>query len=490
MISEEHSSLNCRAEKHTATMSETTKNSLESSLQQLKCHFTWNLLEGESSLDEFEDRVCNQTEFRSSGFKATMYNLLAYIQHHRGQNEAALEYLRQAEELIQREHADQAEIRSLVTWGNYAWVYYHMGRLSKAQAYVDKVKHVCKKFSSPYRIESPEIDCEEGWSRLKCGRKNTERAKVCFEKCLERNPKNPEFTSGLAISSYRLDKWQPPQNSIDALRQAIQLNPDNPDNQYVKALLALKLQKMNQEGEGQRLVEEAVEKAPHATDVLRAASMLYRKQNDPDNAIELLKRALEYMPNNAYLHYHIGACYRAKVHTYQNIGENVRYGEREEFQELIEQAVSYLKRADELNGNLNHVCSYLACLCAQAGQYEEAEYYFQKEFRKELTPVDKQVLHLRYGNFQRFQMKCEDKAIHHFMEGVKINQETKEKEKMKNKLQRIAKIRLSKNRADPETLHLLAFLEELNGERQPADETSERVLDSGCLVPSASLAEE
>ncbi|KAF6317287.1 interferon induced protein with tetratricopeptide repeats 2 [Rhinolophus ferrumequinum] len=468
-------------------MSETTKNSLENSLWRLKCHFTWNLLEGENSLDDFEDRVCNQTVFQSSRFKATMYNLLAYIKHHRGQNEAALECLRQAEAVIQRKHADQAEIRSVVTWGNYAWVYYHMGRLSEAQVYVDKVKHVCEKFSSPYRIESPEIDCEEGWAQLKCGRKNTERAKVCFEKCLEKNPKNPEFISGLAISSYRLDKRPPPQNPIDVLQQAIQLNPDDPDNQYVKVLLALKLQKMNEEGEGQRLVEEAVEKAPHATDVLRAAAMLYRRQNDPDKAIDLFKKVLEYMPNNAYLHCQIGTCYRAKVHEYQNAGEN---GKREELQELIGQAISHLRRADELNGNLIHICSYLACLYAQVGQYEEAEYYFQKELSKELSPVDKQVLHLRYGNFQLYQMKCDNKAIHHFMEGVKINQESKEGEKMKNRLQKIAKTRLSKNGADPEALHVLAFLEELNGKRQPAEETSERGLDSGYLVPSASLTEE
>ena len=206
--------------------SETTKNSLEHSLQQLKSHFTWNLVEGEHSLDDFEDRVCNQTEFQNCEFKATMCNIQAYIKHCRGQHEAALECLRQAEEFIQREHADQAEVRSLVTWGNHAWVYYHLGRFADAQLYVDKVKRVCQKFSSPYRIESPELDCEEGWTRLKCGRNQNERAKVCFEKALEKNPKNPEFASGLAIASYRLDNQPPSQNPINPLRQAIRLNPD------------------------------------------------------------------------------------------------------------------------------------------------------------------------------------------------------------------------------------------------------------------------
>ncbi|XP_058399469.1 interferon-induced protein with tetratricopeptide repeats 2-like [Diceros bicornis minor] len=416
-----------------------------------------------------------------------MYNILAYIKHHRGQNEAALEGLQQAEELIQQEHADQAEIRSLVTWGNYAWVYYHMGRLAEAQIYVDKVKQVCEKFSSHYRIERPEIDCEEGWSRFKCGGNQNERAKACFQKALEKNPKNPEVICGLAIASYRLDNRPPPQNPIDPLRQAIRLNPDN---QYVKVLLALKLHKMSEEGEGERLVEEALEKAPHATDVLRSAAKLYRSKGALDKAIELLRKALERMPNNAHLHYHIGCCYRAKVLQIQKVGENETYRKREKVQELIGQAVAHLKRADEINGNLPDACSYLACFYAQAGQYEEAEYYFQKEFSKELTPVAKQVLHLRYGNFQRYQMKCEDKAILHFIEGVKINQESKEKEKMKDKLKKIAQGRLSRNGADSEALSLLAFLQEVNGESGQAGENSEGALDSGGLFPSASLAEE
>ena len=462
--------------------SETTKNSLEHSLQQLKSHFTWNLVEGEHSLDDFEDRVCNQTEFQNSEFKATMCNIQAYIKHCRGQHEAALECLRQAEEFIQREHADQAEVRSLVTWGNHAWVYYHLGRFADAQLYVDKVKRVCQKFSSPYRIESPELDCEEGWTRLKCGRNQNERAKVCFEKALEKNPKNPEFASGLAIASYRLDNQPPSQNPINPLRQAIRLNPDN---QYVKVLLALKLQKMNKKDEGERLVEEALEKAPLATDVIRGAAKLYRRKGDLDQAIELLRKALKCMPNNIYLHCHIGCCYRAKVLEAEKMGR-----EREELQKLVRHAIDHLKRADESNGNFFRIGSYLACLHAQVGQYEEAEYYFQKEFSKELPPVAKQVLHLRYGNFQLYQRKCEDKAIHHFIEGVKINQGSKEGEKMKNKLQRLANIKLSKNRADPKALHLLAFLQELNEDMQPAEENSERCLDSGNLIPLASLAEE
>ncbi|XP_047409450.1 interferon-induced protein with tetratricopeptide repeats 2 [Sciurus carolinensis] len=442
------------------TVSEITKKSLEKSLQQLKCHFTWNLMEGEKSLDEFEDKVLNKYEFQNDEFKATTYNLSAYIKHHRGQYEAALAFLRKAEESIQEKYPDQAEIRSLVTWGNYAWVYYYMDQLEIAQSYVNKVKEVCAKFSSPYRIESPEFECDEGWARLKCTKNQNERAKMCFEKALEKNPKNPESTFGWAIANYRLDDKPPSRNSMEPLKKATELNSHN---QYIRVLLALKLQKMNEEDKGESLVKEALKEAPDATDVLRAAAKFYQK--NPDLSIKLLKRALKHMPDNAYLHYSIGCCYRSKILELLNGRENKNVGGVEDLPELIGQAVDHLKKVEN-NGNLLHVCSYLAAIYVIAGKYKEADHYFQKEFSKELTPVGKQLLHLRYGNFLWYQMKCKEKAIHHYLEGAKIKQESKEREKIKTKLQKIVQWQLSQNEADSEALQLSALLQGLNEDRQ------------------------
>nr|KAF6456850.1 hypothetical protein HJG63_011498 [Rousettus aegyptiacus] len=329
-------------------MSEVSKNSLEKILPQLKCHFTWNLFQKDSPSHDLEDRVCNQIEFLNTEFKATMHNLLAYVKHLHGQNEAALECLQQAEELIQREHADQVEIRSLVTWGNYAWVYYHLGRFSEAQVYVDKVKHTCEKFSNPYSIECPELDSEEGWTLLQCGGKWNERAKVCFEKALEEKPNNPEFSSGLAIAMYHLDGKPQKQFSLNVLKQAIELSPDN---QYIKVLLALKLQNINKEAKGEPLVIEALEKAPCQTDVLCRAAKFYRKKGDLDKAIELLKKALESMPNSSYYCHLISSCYTAKVKQIKNTEDSDTSWNREKIEELSKYARDYAKKAIEKGPN-------------------------------------------------------------------------------------------------------------------------------------------
>ncbi|XP_055976936.1 interferon-induced protein with tetratricopeptide repeats 2-like [Sorex fumeus] len=385
-----------------------------------------------------------------------MYNLLAYIKHLDGRNEEALECLQQAEESLQQEHSDQAEVRNLVTWGNYAWVYYHLGRLPEAQAYVDKVKRVCEKFSNPFSLECTELDTEEGWARLKCGNSQIKRAIVCFEKALEKHPHDPEFASGLAIARHRESECPAPLNVTKLLCEAVELNPDN---MYVKLLLALKLQQMNN-AKGEKLVEEFLEKSPYDASVLQQAAKFYRNGGDQDKAIELLERASGMLPNNTRLHYIIGTCYKDKVFKIV-CGNNKMCQESDNvLQYQIEQGIDHLKKAD--NRNLSKVNLHLAFLHGIAGKYKEAEHYFQREFEKELPPLAKQNLHLVYGNFQLYQMRCEDDAIHHYMEGIKINIESYRRIQMKKKLHDIAKRRISKNRTDSQALQILEFLQQQN----------------------------
>ncbi|CAO2585263.1 Interferon-induced protein with tetratricopeptide repeats 2, partial [Lemmus lemmus] len=445
--------------------STTIEKCLESRLQQLKCHFTWNLIVGDESLDDFEDRVFNKDEFQNSECKATMCNILAYVKHLRGQNEAALKCLEDAEHFIQQQHPDQVEIRSLVTWGNYAWIYYHMGQLSKAQAYLDKVREVCEKFSSPYRIESPELDCEEGWARLKCTQIQNERAKVCFVKALEKDPKNPEFTSGWAIASYRLNYRPAWQDSIDSLKEALRLSPDNP---YLKVLLALKLETIDENQAGE-LVEEAIRKAPGATDVLLSAAKFYYKTHEADRAIQLLRKALECLPKNAYAHYHIGCCYRSKVLGIVHRRETALNENQKKFQELIQLAISHLRKAEEIKEFLENSCSYLARLYAMVNRYEEADYYFQKEFKE-------QDIHLRYGRYQQYHQKSEDKAITHYLKGLKIEETSYAWRKLLNALEKVAHRWVQQNVRPVESTSLLGLVHKLKGNMPEALLCYERAL--------------
>ncbi|XP_027262176.1 interferon-induced protein with tetratricopeptide repeats 3-like isoform X3 [Cricetulus griseus] len=379
-------------------MSEVTRNSLEKILPQLKCHFTWNLFWEGSLSSHVEDRVRNQIDILNSEHKATMFNLLAYIKYLDGEKEAALECLRQAEVSVEPKQDDQAEIRHLVTWGNYAWIYYHMGRLSEAQAYVDKVRHVCEKYANPYSVECPELDCEEGWTRLKCGR--NERAKMCFLKALEEKPSDPECSSGLAIATSRLEEQPEKQFAVDALKQAMELNAEN---QYVKVLLALKLQKMGEEAEGERLIDDALRKAPDQADVLQKASQFYQKKGNLDRANTLLVRALRSTENKTPLYSLVMCRYRERLKQLQKTGNAGSSDSLEKMEELRQLTMEYMRQA--LQRKQSRLNSYSDLI-----DYPEVKRCCQLVFGKESPSAEEQQLYQSYCNLQEYHQRSEGLA--------------------------------------------------------------------------------
>ncbi|XP_040831677.1 interferon-induced protein with tetratricopeptide repeats 3 isoform X2 [Ochotona curzoniae] len=394
-------------------MSKVTETSLEEILPQLKCHFTWNLFKKRRAPSDLEERVCNQIEILNTERKATMYNLLAYIKHLNGQNEEALECLKQAEQIIQQEQNGQVEVKSLVTWGNYAWVHYHMGQLSEAQTYVDKVRHTCEKLANPYRIERPELYGEEGWTHLKCGR--NESAKVCFEKALVENPSHPEFSSGLAIALYHLDNNRSKQYSVSVLQQAVELNPDN---QYLKVILGQALRRINKEAEGEQLVEEALQKAPCQTDVLRNAARFYRQKGDWDKNIELLQRALKCTPNNGYLYCQIAYYYKAKIKNMQNAGKP---GDIEKIEELRRY---YLNEAHEKG------------LKAFGADSNFSEFLDDDDygtvFKKDFPDAEREASHQNSCHLQLHHKRSEDTPAQHYLGDLPTGKKASENEKLKH----------------------------------------------------------
>ncbi|XP_055977005.1 interferon-induced protein with tetratricopeptide repeats 1-like [Sorex fumeus] len=449
-------------------------------LLQLRCHFTWGLQIDHTEILDLENRVFDQIEFLHVQNNARMYNLLAYVKHLAGQNQEALETLKEAEDFLLQEFADQSDVRGLVTWGNYAWLYHHMGRLGEAQTYLDKVEKTCKKLESPfrYRMECPELNSEEGWALLKCGQNNYERAKVCFQKALEVDPESPEFSVGYAIVTYRLNNIKSVEsiNSLYPLEQAIRLNPEN---EYVKVLLALCLQDLGREDEGEKYIEEALASKISHTYILRYAAKFHRRKGSLDKALQLLKKALKDTPSSALVHHQLALCYTAqisqnkKVTHWQPRGQN-----RENIERLARLAIDHLECA--LKHKPTFVIAYLtlAEIYIEVREHSKAEDIYQKVFgMKSLTEEDLQQLHLHYGKFQEFQRKSEVDAIVHYLKVVKIEKPSFSREKSISALEKCALKKLRKNKLDVEGLTLLGFAQKQRGEITKALESYERALE-------------
>ncbi|XP_043844240.1 interferon-induced protein with tetratricopeptide repeats 5-like [Dromiciops gliroides] len=461
-------------------MSEMSKNALKSFLLKLDCHFTWNLQKEDIVLHHTEERIDEQLEYLTIKSKVTLYNLQAYVKHLRDQNEEALESLKTAEETIQDDYADEIEKRSLVTWGNYAWIYYHMGRFPDAQSYLDKVEASCKRMSSPfrYKVELPEIECEKGWSLLKFGGRYYDRAKACFEKALESDPEHPEFNTGFAIVMYRMDDFHRDGGhskslSLGPLRKALNLNPEST---FVKVLLALKLQDIGEKFEGEKYIKEALEELTSEPYVLRYAAKFYRREDKPERALELLKKALTLAPTSAFLHHQMGLCYRAQMIQIKKATRNKPRGkDKQKIEKLIRFAIFHFETAIREKSLFVFAHLDLAGMYSEEGQLGKAEDIFQKGLEIEhVREEEKQQAHFKYGRFLEFHKRDGELAMHHYIEGIKAN--PKFCHVLVGALQNLALRRLNQNSLDAKSLGALGFIHQLNGEKKEAIGYYERAL--------------
>lgn len=450
-----------------AVCSAISKKSCKTILLQLECHFTWTLLKQDIDLDDLEERVVEQIEHLQSVSKVRNYNLLAYVKFLNGKKNEALENLEKAQEAVKIEYPEEIEKASLITWGNYAWVYYHMDKLTEVQTFIKNVESICKEdtnASSPYKMNLPHIYCEKGWALLKFGAKYYERAKENFAKALEEEPENPEFNSGFAITVYRLEKISSSQaSSLEPLRHALRLNPNDA---FVMPILALKLQGTGQATEGETYIIKALEKYPDLPYVLRYSAMFYRKNRDIAKSFRLLHKALNVTPNSGFLHHQLGICYRINLIEMKKKKYQPRQQEKEE---LINHCIFHFKKAVEHKTKFFYAYLDLANIYAEAKRHQEAEETFQKVFEMSwLTCVEKQQLHLRYGCYQEFQKKSESEAIEQYLEGLKIENDSFEREKCKCHLEKLIKLKINKGSGDAKSFGVLGFIHQLNGKTQEA----------------------
>ncbi|NWV32067.1 IFIT5 protein, partial [Grantiella picta] len=447
-----------------------SKNSLEASLQQLECHFTWGLLKQDVTLEALQQAIIDHLEFVKE-YSVTDYNILSYVCHLKNSNEEALRNLKKAEEAVRKHHPHEIARRSLVTWGNYAWIYYHMERYEEAQTYVSKVENSCKKFSSTghWKIQVPEIYAEQGWALLRFGRNYFERAKNCFENALKSEPDNPDFNAGYATATYRLEDVARKYGgevspSLEALKRAVELNPNDTT---IMALLALELQRLNRASEGKRYIEEGLQKTPDLPVFLRYAASFYRKEQQVDKATEILKKTLALTPNSVFLHHQLGLCYKCKVLQLKKRG----YPPQKEVENLIQLAIFHFKTAIEKKPVFFYAYIDLANTYALGKRYKEAEETFQEMFcRNDLPCEDKQELCFQYGNFQRFHMNSELKAIKYYIEGLKIEEDSSGRRRCRSAVETLLKQKISSGLEDATDIGTLGLVHSLSGEKLKAIE--------------------
>ncbi|XP_077115044.1 interferon-induced protein with tetratricopeptide repeats 5-like [Ranitomeya variabilis] len=468
-------------------MSGSSKEALKPRLLQLKCQFTWNLLLKDTDPDELEDRLHYQLEFLVTKNKYMVYNSLAYTMHLKKDYTEAILNLEKAEERIKelnkKNNPDGAGQKYLVTYGNYAWVYYYMKQYEDSQKYVDKVEQIYKELQDRHDIA--EIYGEKGWSLLKFGRKYYEEAKQCFQKALELDPEDPEWITGYATVVYRLEAFNGRRcaasecESLELLKNAVEKNPNDAVG---KALLALTLQDLNRTGEGKRYIAEALEQAPNSPYLLRYVAKFYRRAGMVDEALHVLKTAVDLIPTSGFLHHQIGLCYRKKYFIYKKgFGTRNPYNRQThsaELNSLIQNAIFHFEKTVEHKKTYVYANVDLANMYSEAKEYQKADERFKTVLAfTNLTDEEKQQIYNNYGRFKEYCLRSESEAIDYYKKSLQITVPTQERESSEKCLRRISSKKIKNNIRDAKGYALLGFVYKTKGERNDAIDCYEKALE-------------
>ncbi|XP_067858767.1 interferon-induced protein with tetratricopeptide repeats 5-like [Heptranchias perlo] len=450
-------------------------------LLQLQCHFTWNLQMEDVEWDDLQERLNYIIESDIVKYQAMPYNLLAFVNCMKGNREESINNLWEAEEILMKNHKHEIGKRSIITYGNYAWVYYHVGELTEAQSYLDKLEMICQQFpnGSRYTAMIPEVYGEKSWSLLKFSRKYYEEANECIEKALEGDPDDIEWNAAHATALFRLkETFGDPQcpehcKAVNQLHRALALNPNDT---FVKIMLALRLQEFNQTEKCCRLVEEVLLKSPDDPYIIQYAGKFLRKQGSVEYSLQLLKKALKIKSSSALLHHQIGLCYKTKLIVLKKT--RPKYINHEERKELIELCKYHFQTAFDQKPSLIFAIFDLAEIFAESGEYSKADDIYVNLLRNEdYSLLNKQLIRWNYGQYELHEKRSQLNAIHLFKECLKLKVNTKKNEKCRAKLKQIAEDRMNRYSRDSVAFGILGLIHQVDGKKSEAIEFFKKALE-------------
>ncbi|XP_065266321.1 interferon-induced protein with tetratricopeptide repeats 5-like [Emys orbicularis] len=418
---------------------------LKEKLQALQCHFTWNF--------EIRDKVDAAHILQTLALRIAhthhqnqpvLLAMQAYLYHLQGQYEDALQSLREAEEILQRDHPDNFPRQVLVIYGNYAWLYYHLAHYDLVELYLDKVRKICSslKSRSPYAAQIPEIHAQKGWSLLAAGFRNGREAIKCFQMALREDEANGEFLAGLAITAFA--SWSHTRKPVfwEAAKKKLGAIIREQHQNYEAKVYLAKILKRADRQQAEALIEDVVQNSLDP-EVLRHAAMFFQPEFI-EKTISILERAISLNPNYHLLHYDLGYCYKIQL-------KEAKSGRGE----ILAAAIEAFKKA--LQKDPASVFSKLAL----AEMYGENTPHYQEEIylnlMSEMPSLSKkcqQAVYLHWGDFLFYKQKSLWEAAEMYKAGFSIPDGYQERQQLKQRLEEVAgEFQQSSQTAEAEAIH-------------------------------------
>ncbi|XP_060100458.1 interferon-induced protein with tetratricopeptide repeats 5-like [Heteronotia binoei] len=330
----------------------------------------------------------------------------AYLQQLQGNYSEALSSLREAEMGLPEDHPT-----SLLIYGNFAWIYYHLVNYEKVELYLGRIHKICQSLSSPepYSVQIPEIHAQKGWSFLAFGFRHGDKATECFEAALQEDQSNPDFQAGLAISvfaswtrSYDFHLWEKAKSLLEEILDR------QPRNYEIKVHLADVLKEKNWR-RCEDLIMDVARNSLNPEDLRQAAKLC--KKNLLPRAIGILQGAIALAPSYHLLHYDLGVCYKMQLGR----------AAPEEREGILVAAIESFQRAVEADPRSIFSRLEWAQLCGEKAPLYAEEMY--QNLLEKLPMVSKrcqQAIYLHWGDVLLHKKGLRQQALEMYEAGYSI----------------------------------------------------------------------
>ncbi|XP_073332946.1 interferon-induced protein with tetratricopeptide repeats 1-like [Pagrus major] len=395
-----------------------SQTSLESKLDALQCHFTWDLDPSRSKLFHLRYQLEDIGTEEGTRWLGHIYNLRGYVQYKLGFTEDAQSlFNKAAEAFCQTRRADEGPWL-VVNYGNQAWLHHHLGEQAESQAYLSKVDALMNKYPSPSQDElHPEIYAEKAWTLMKFSADKKLLAADYFQRAIRMQPDMVEWFTSRVIALVSASMHSNTGLDADVLEKMRIAKEENPENLYLAAHYlqrnAKTMEKERVEDEARELARKILRDPVSSYSGLKPLLWVYVLYVSVDEAVDLAEEALRQHPDVRYLKRCAAFCYRSKI-IFRRDGPPD--------QSMIDRAISLHEELisiypeSSLLRKLDLAKIYTKSNHSQA----EAEQIYQELLQRDLDPADKQMVYNKYATYLYFVLKDSCRSVKYHMRAAKI----------------------------------------------------------------------
>ncbi|KAM4547903.1 interferon-induced protein with tetratricopeptide repeats 2-like [Odontesthes bonariensis] len=411
-----------------------SQSTLESKLEALECHFTWDLNPSRSRLFFIRDQLEDISPEEGFSWLGHINNLQGFVHSLLGFDEEARGFLYKATEAFRqmRNSVSDEGPWLVVNYGNLAWLHHHLGEQAQSQDYLLKVQDLMGKYPSPSQDElHPEICAEKAWTLMKFDKDKKLQAADYFQRAVRMNPDMVEWQTSRALALSHGFKANDKNLSADVLDIMKIAKEHDPDNLYLAAFyLEIRAAKGEEVDDDARELARKVLRKPIGTySGLTALLRLYRKHISMDEAIHLADEALTRYPDSHYVKRCAAICYKRRI--FHETGNYDRQRMDRAISLCKEVIALYPDSSFEIKLNLAEI--YAKCDIA------EAEKIFDEclSAASDLDPEDQQMLYNCYAKHLYYIRKESQKSIEYHRKVVAIPQPSRYRQHSITQLEKI-----------------------------------------------------